>query len=546
MVLAGTPQAGEEWTCSVTASDGTDTSPASSQSVFITKAFSGWNPSDYPLIMASHVFSSTKDSEQAGFSVDSAGDIDGDGKADILIGGHGSQISLPSGSSFNVGRTWLYTGADLQNASGSLALDATSGFYVFDGSDTNKSGYSVSGAGDFDGSGLDDILISEPVESYTPGASYAGVVHLFTGESLSGGGTASLGTYNSPGPADHTFYGTTANGYAGNSVDGGGDVDGDGLGDLLIGSPNSANGTRGEAHLILSSDAAQYTNQWVSLDNVSHHFVQSRPWWHVGEPVSFAGDVDGDGLTDVLLGAPQADYTNTNGGAAYLMVAADINSGTILLDSYNSNNGSSTFYASALFAAENGLNNYGQVGKGLSSAGDIDADGYDDIAIGAPSYPGGSSSQAGKAYIVLASTLNGANGPLHANAASPVFALSNADYHILGGSTYQHLGISTASAGDVDGDGKGDVLIGVLGNAGPFREDGTKLYLGGDLSAAGAGSYTWSDAAISTYSFTETTRNGGYRAAGAGDVNADGLDDLIIGAPYVSTDRGQAYLLFSP
>ena len=543
--LPGTnTNAGEQWTCSVAASDGTDSSGPASVSVFITKAFTGWNPSAYPLVMASHVFSSTTDNERAGFSVDSAGDIDGDGKADILIGGHGSQIPLPSGSSFNVGRTWLYTGADLQNASGSLALDATSGFYVFDGSDTNKSGYSVSGAGDFDGNGLDDILISEPVETYTSGASYAGVVHLFTGESLSGGGTASLGTYNSPGPADHTFYGTTANGYAGHSVDGGGDVDGDGLGDLLIGSPNAANGATGEAHLILSGDAAQYTTSWVSLDSVSNHFVQSRPGWHVGEVVSFAGDVDGDGLTDVLLGAPDADYSHYWGGAGYLMLAADIQSGTVVLDLFNSGTGSHTIYASALILPESGAT-YGNLGTGISGAGDIDADGYDDIAIGAINHFA-PNTKSGAAYIVLASTLNGPTGPLSASATTPVWSLTNADYRIAGRDAYQHLGVTTASAGDVDGDGQGDVMIGAMGGDHDHMFSKALLYLGSNLTTAGAGSYDFDDPSILSNSFTESDGNASHFFAGAGDVNADGLDDLLIGAPGVGTDRGQAYLLFAP
>ena len=88
--------------------------------------------------------------------------------------------------------------------------------------------------------------------------------------------------------------------------------------------------------------------------------------------------------------------------------------------------------------------------------------------------------------------------------------------------------------------------MGNRGHIGATDLNGSHLYLGADLTSAGPGTYIHSSTDIRTYSFTETANWGGYRGRGAGDVNSDGLDDLIFGSPKSSSQEGKAYLMLAP
>jgi hypothetical protein len=151
-------------------------------------------------------------------------------------------------------------------------------------------------------------------------------------------------------------------------------------------------------------------------------------------------------------------------------------------------------------------------GTSVSSAGDVDGDGLDDILIGA--YQG---DIGGTADLILGSSLG----------SSSTIDLSLADYSFVGENTEDKAGWSVSSAGDVDGDGLDDILIGAHGND-DGEVDAGKAYL---VFASSLGSTSTIDLSLSDYSFLgeEYGDDAGYSVSGAGDVDGDGFDDIIIG-----------------
>jgi hypothetical protein len=159
--------------------------------------------------------------------------------------------------------------------------------------------------------------------------------------------------------------------------------------------------------------------------------------------VSDAGDVDGDGLGDILVGAPENDDQGIRAGKAYL-----------ILGRYLGPHGSEVrlSYATYSFVLEG---NNREVGASVSSAGDVDGDGLDDILVGAPGI--GGDVGGGKAYLILGASLNSETFPHEID-------ISLADYTFVGEVHGDQAGYSVSSAGDVDGDGLADILVGAPGH----------------------------------------------------------------------------------
>jgi hypothetical protein len=407
-------------------------------------------------------------------SVASAGDVNGDGYDDVVVGASAYDNGEPG-----EGAAFLYLGsATGLGTTAATTLEANQADAFF--------GWSVASAGDVNGDGFGDVVVAAYL--YDHGETDEGAAFVYLGSAL---GLATT-------PAWMAESGQTGAGFGG-TVASAGDVNGDGYGDLVVGARFYNNGTQEEGMALVylgGISGLTATAAWTAESN------QARAWF--GWSVASAGDVNGDGYGDLVVGAPTYDGAIAGGGAAFIYLGS-----------------SSGLAPTAAWTMEPGQVN-AFFGWSVSSAGDVNGDGYGDLVVGAPNYDNGRTDEGG-AFVYLGS-------PFGLDPTAAETLESNQGRAMFGG--------SVASAGDVNGDGYGDVAVGAYGYDGGATDAGAAfVYLG---SANGlTTTAAWiaeSDQADALY---------GYSMASAGDVNGDGYGDVVVGAAYfdgVTIDEGSAFV----
>ena len=486
--------------------------------------------------------------DYSGFSVSSAGDVNGDGYDDLIIG---AGYADPNGD-FNAGETYIvYGGASPPGTDGVLDLsdlDGSNGF-ILNGIDAfDLSGFSVSSAGDVNGDGYDDLIIGAPGGDPN-GDSNAGETYVvYGGASAPGTGDRfNLSTLN--GTNGFILTGIDLRGQSGHSVSSAGDVNGDGYDDLIIGANRAdPNGdSSGETYIVYGGLSVPGTGRRFNLSALdgTNGFILNGidADDFSGTSVSSAGDVNGDGYDDLIIGAYGADPNgNGDAGETYIVYGGANAPGTGDVLDLGTLNGSNGFIL-------NGIDVEDLSGFSLSSAGDVNGDGYDDLIIGAFRADPNGDSLAGETYVVY----GGASAP----GTDGVLDLSDLDgsngFILTGIDAEDYSGWSVSSAGDVNGDGYDDLIIGAYraDPNGDFNAGETYIVYGG-ASAPGTDGVLDLSTLDGTNGFIvngiDRFDNTGFSVSSAGDVNGDGYDDLIIGAfradPDGDSNAGETYIVY--
>ena len=417
------------------------------------------------------ILSGIDSGDQSGWSVSSAGDVNGDGYDDLIIGAYSAD---PNGDLS--GETYLvYGGASAPGTDGVLDLsnlNGTNGF-TLTGIDANdQSGRSVSSAGDVNGDGYDDLIIGARWANPN-GNIRAGETYIVYGGVSAPGRDGVLDLSDLDGTNGFTLTGIDRFDYSGRSVSSAGDVNGDGYDDLVIGAWRAApNGDRGagETYIIYGGASAPGTDGVLDLSRLAldgNGFILNGidVGDRSGTSVSSAGDVNGDGYDDLIIGAWRADPNGDSSGETYIVYGGASAPGTNGVLDLSDLDGTNGFILNGIDASD-------ESGFSVSSAGDINGDGYDDLIIGAPRAAPNGDSSAGETYIVY----GGASAP-GTNGVLDLSDLDGTNGFILSGiDAYDRSGFSVSSAGDVNGDGYDDLIIGAY-RADPNGEVSGETYV---------------------------------------------------------------------
>ena len=329
---------------------------------------------------------------------------------------------------------------------------------------------------------------------------------------------------------------------SGMSVSGAGDINGDGIADIIIGawyaSPNG-NYQAGQSYVIYGNKTGFAPSLYLESLNGLNGFVINgmNTDDNSGRSVGSAGDVNDDGIDDIIIGAPNASpYENHWSGQSYVIFGDKAGFGSSFnLSALNGING----------FAINGINAYDQSGVSVSSAGDVNADGIADIIICAFGASPNGNQDAGQSYVIFGdktgsapsfnlSALNGING----------FAIN-------GINTGDDSGYSVSSAGDVNDDGIADIIIGAWQASPNGNQDAGQSYVIFGDKTGSAPSFNLSGLnGINGFAINGINADdqSGRSVGSAGDVNDDGIADVIIGASGTSPNgiqyAGQSYVIF--
>ena len=406
--------------------------------------------------------------------VGTAGDVNGDGYADVIIGAY-----LYDNGQTNEGRAFVYYGS-------ATGVSTTANWTAESNQDDARFGWSVGTAGDVNGDGYADVIVGGYV--FNNGQAVEGRAFVYHGSAT---GLSTTPNWTAESDQVSAFFGF--------SVSTAGDVNGDGYADVIVGAISFDNGETDEGRAFVyhgSGTGLSTTPNWTAESDQFQAFF--------GFSVGTAGDVNGDGYADVIVGAYGFDNGQTDEGRASVYF------------------GSATGLSVTPGWTTEGNQENDQFGLAVGTAGDVNGDGYVDVIVGAQFYDNGQTNE-GQAFVYHGSATGLSTTPNWTAESDQNTAV---------------FGISVGTAGDVNGDGYADVIVGAyLYDSGQVDEGRAFVYHGSATGLSGTSNWTAESDQVSAYF--------GRSVGTAGDVNGDGYADIIVGAFLYDNgqvDEGRAFV----
>ena len=433
-----------------------------------------------------------------------SGDVTGDGVTDLIIGSHSVDTIEPDAGSVYVlegpllmtaGHVGSHTGATIE---GELFEDQT--------------GAAV-GVSDVDGDGIADLIIGSPGMDPDGLGRNAGKVHLIYGPITSDRNI----------DASHaSFHGMEEENNLGGSATSAGDLDGDGLPDMIMGARRvDGHASEGGAIFIFMGQTSRWAGE-NSFEDRDTEFTSNETGMRFGERIAYIGDVNSDGRDDLLVGTTRGREHGTKTGAAYLILGHATNFTTGASRLHTSSD--ATYYGAA---------SRDEAGTAIAGIGDVDGDGYDEFAIGAP-YNDDGGTNVGATYLMLDPDITGA------------FELEDsADIVLRGSDSQSNVGAAIAGNTDLDNDGILDLLIGAPGATVDGHVTGGTFLVYGPITDLEDGILGGSSGVQdATFTGENLGDSSGKAIISGADWTDDGVDDMAIASPDSRSDAGSVYVFF--
>lgn len=473
------------------------------------------------------MYESNQGNAALGYPVASAGDVNGDGFADAIIGSR-----FYNNGQSNEGRVFVFYGS-------SSGLSLTPDWIAEGNQSSGSFGRAVSGAGDVNNDGFDDIVVGASL--FDSPSSGEGRVFVYYG----GPGGLSCGTgcpVDGTATADWYADGNQSNARFGRYVNTAGDVNNDGYDDILVGAWLYSNGQSEEGRVFAYYGSASGFSCGggcpVDASNAADWIIEgNQAGTALGSKVAPAGDVNGDGYDDVITGGYSFDNGQTDEGMAFVYYG----SGSGLPCGTGCPADARTVADWSVESNQNG----GRIGS-ANGAGDVNGDGYDDVIVAAPGFNNGQTDE-GMVFV-----FHGSPTGLPCNGGCPVDAVTDSDWSAESNQANAFMGDSGAvtSAGDLNKDGYDDILFGSSSYDNPQTNEGVAFIFLGSINGISCGSGCPVDAQSEADWFAEVDVTGASFGIGVGsaqDINGDTYLDVIIGADNYSNGQsgeGAAFVYY--